>query len=77
MAAIRKPTSPSENGAAEPPSYRVRVAQIGIALAVLLAIRALMAYRHVVSLNAGIAQAAAQHAQAGRLYQDALAPLYV
>ncbi|MGB5201001.1 MAG: EAL domain-containing protein [Sedimenticolaceae bacterium] len=77
MAAIRKPTSPSENGAAEPPSYRVRVAQIGIALAVLLAISALMAYRHVVSLNAGIAQTAAQHAQAGRLYQDALAQLYV
>ena len=76
MAAMRKPTSPSDNGATRPPSYRIRVAQIGIALAVLIAISALMAYRHVVSLNAGIAQAAAQRAQAGRLYHDTLTQLH-
>ena len=76
MAAMRKPTSPADDGAAKPPSYRIRVAQIGIALAVLFAIGALMAYRHVVSLNAGIAQAAAQQAHAGRLYHEALTQLF-
>ena len=75
MAAMRKSKFPSDNGAANLPSYRIRAAQIGIALAVLLAISALMAYRHVVSLNAGIAQIAAQHAQVGRLYHEALTQL--
>ena len=73
---MHKPTSPPDNGAAEPPSYRIRVAQIGIALAVLLAISALMAYRHVVSLNADIAQTAEQHARAGRIYHDAITQLH-
>ncbi|MGD8956818.1 MAG: hypothetical protein PVJ03_05740, partial [Chromatiaceae bacterium] len=75
MAAMRKPTPLSDKGTAKLPSYRIRVAQIGITLVVLVAIGALMAYRHVVTLNAGIAQAVAQQAQTGRLYHDALTQL--